>query len=114
MALNEENIDRGLDVPQSLSVTEFLLNVREGGAIEEIATQLRTVVAAVQNVQKPGKVQITIDVKPNGMNAVTITDAVKATIPEHKKQETVFFVTDEFGLSRRDPKQPRIPGLRTL
>lgn len=91
---------------KSLTITEVLMGLRDGGAVEELATELRSLAAAVTATGKAGKVVLTIDMKSNGKDAVTITDKVAVTLPKPDPMATMFYVTDDAGLTRRDPRQP--------
>lgn len=90
---------------KKLSIAEFLMSVREGGAIEELRATLEEATQAVLCTGKAGKVSLNISIKPNGTSKVFIKDDVKATIPKADSEETLYFVTDDGGLSRRDPRQ---------
>lgn len=96
---------------KSLTITEVLMNMRDGGAIEELATELRGLSAAVTTTGKAGKVVLTIDMKPNGKDAVTVTDKIDVKLPKPDPQATMFYVTDDAGLTRRDPRQPSLEGV---
>lgn len=96
---------------KSLTITEVLMNLRDGGSVEELATQVRNCAAAVTETGKSGKVVLTIDMKPNGKDAITIVDKVDVKLPKADAAATMFYVTDDAGLSRRDPRQPSMDGL---
>lgn len=87
------------------------MSLRDGGAVEELASELRSLSAAVCATGKAGKVLLTIDMKPNGKDAVTVTDKVDVKLPKPDRSSTMFYVTDDAGLSRRDPRQPSMAGL---
>lgn len=93
---------------KSLTISEVLMNLNDGGAMEELASELRSCVAAVTATGKAGKVQLNISVKANGRDAVTVTDEVKVTLPKPEPTATMFYVTEEAGLTRRDPRQPSL------
>lgn len=88
--------------PRTLS--EFL-ELHRGGALDiEAGAALAEVAAAVQALDKKGKVVITIAVNPMKMGyAVEVSDTLKADVPE-ERGASIFFVDDE-GLTRDDPQQ---------
>lgn len=96
---------------KTLTISEVLMSLNDGGAMEDLASELRSCVAAVTGTGKNGKVQLTINVKPNGRDAVTVTDEIKVTLPKADPTATMFYVTEEAGLSRRDPRQPSLEGV---
>lgn len=93
---------------QSLSITEVLMNLNEGGTMEELATELRLAVSAVQGTGKKAQVKLTIDIAPNGPTAVSTTEKIDTKMPKADPVATLFYVTPEAGLSRRDPRQPQL------
>lgn len=95
---------------QNLSIVEALMALNDGGAIEELATEVRSCVAAVTATGKKGSVTLTLNIAPNGKDAVKIIDKVAVKLPKADGVETMFYVTDEAGLSRRDPRQPSLTG----
>lgn len=93
---------------KNLTITETLMSLNDGGAMEELATELKSCVNAVTVTGKKGKVQLTMEVLPNGQSAVMVTDKIVTTLPKADPVATSFFVTDDAGLSRRDPRQPEL------
>lgn len=93
---------------KNLTITEALMSLNDGGAMEELATELKSCVAAVTTTGKKGKVTLTLEVIPNGQQAVTVTDKIAVTLPKPDAVATMFYVTDDAGLSRRDPRQPEL------
>jgi hypothetical protein len=48
-----------------------------------------------------------------GMNMLELVDDVKLSLPEPDKDtSTVVFATPDNDLTRRDPRQPELPGVR--
>lgn len=76
--------------------------------MEDLATELKSCVAAVTATGKKGKVALTLEVLPNGMSGIIVTDKVVVTLPKPDPVATAFFVTEDAGLSRRDPRQPEL------
>lgn len=97
-----------------LSITEFLMSVREGGAVEDLREKLQQLTQAVQSTGKPGRLTLAIDIKPNGYDAVFVKDDVAVKLPKPDTRESVFFVTKDCQLSRRDPNQPSFEELNRL
>jgi hypothetical protein len=68
------------------------------------------VVEGVQATGKRGKLTIVLELAPAKAGMFVLTDDVKQVIPEPERDTTtVFFVTQESDLSRRDPRQPKLP-----
>ena len=93
---------------------ETLREIREGELLSELPAKVQDLVAAVQTTQKAGKIVITLNLrhtKKGGM--LLLEDDVKLVLPEPDKDTTTFFfVTEDNDLTRRDPRQPTLPGVR--
>ena len=94
-----------------LKFSEVLASMREGGVLEELATKLKDVAKAVRETNKSGQLQITIKLKPNGKDGVTVEDVVTAKIPEHDRATSHFYIDEEGGISKHDPRQPVLEGV---
>ena len=92
------------ETPEPRLLSEFL-DLHRGGALDvEAGAALAEVAAAVQALDKKGKLTITILVNPMKMGyAVEVSDTLKADVPE-ERGGSIFFVDDE-GLTRDDPQQ---------
>lgn len=89
------------------SFASFLLATNKGRTESELSRQLQRLVAAVNETGKPGKLTLTIEIKPqaNTDGVVTVTDRVTVKAPELARPASIFFITDAAGLSRTDPRQ---------
>lgn len=96
--------------------TDFLRDQRGGETLEELSDKLNELVAAVQSTGKKGKLVLTVEVEPvKGTGGqVVVSDDVVCKKPELTRGATIFFATPENNLSRRDPRQADLPGLRTV
>lgn len=84
--------------------SRLLQEFREGESLSELSDNLRKLVRAVHQTDKPGKLIYTVAVEPNG-NAYLVTDDIKLKLPESKRVASVFFATEEATLQRQDPNQ---------
>lgn len=94
---------------------DTLRDLRDGRFLDDLSGEMNDLVRQVRTTDKPGKLTIEIDIKPNNGDAssVTVSDTIKVTPPKLKRA-TLFFTTNESNLSRRDPRQPEIPGLEDV
>jgi hypothetical protein len=94
---------------------DTLRELRDGRFLDELSTELNDLTRQVRQTDKPGKVTITLNVKPveNDASRVIVSDLIAVTPPKVKKA-TLFYTTAESNLSRRDPNQPDIPGLEDV
>ena len=98
--------------PQSFA--EWMHEHRGGGFHAELSEKLAQVLAAVVDTQKAGTLTIKVKVKATGRQ-VSFIDTVSADLPEHDKELSLFFFNEETGaVSKDDPLQLKIEGLRKL
>jgi hypothetical protein len=89
-----------------MSFGNFLSQHRHGETFEELTAGLRDVVAAVSNEGKPGKMVLTITVKPLGKgDGLQVACKVDVKPPEKTPGESLFFATPSNDLTRQDPRQ---------
>lgn len=95
---------------------DVLHDIRRGAAHDEASEALAEVVAAVAEHRKPGKVTVTVDIKPyaNVAEALAVDVQIKSTVPEADHDATLMFADERGVLSRDNPNQPSIPGLRDV
>jgi uncharacterized protein with LGFP repeats len=81
--------------------------LRRGNFLEECADELQTVIAAVEETGKAGKLVIEISVAPASKNqgAVKVSDRITAKLPALAAGETIMFVTPDNNLVANDPRQ---------
>jgi hypothetical protein len=89
--------------------TQFLLEQRRGALHEEISAELATVVAAVMEHGKAGKLTLTLNIKPAGVEMVQIVDKLVGAPPVGEKAPSLFFVDSAGNLQRQNPRQDELP-----
>lgn len=88
----------------------FVQEQRNGGLHGELSDALAELVSAVQSTQKKGSLTLTIQVVPNKDGVtVTVSDKLKAVLPEVDRGAAIFFIQGEGNLVRRDPRQTELP-----
>ena len=89
--------------------TDVLGEVEHGRLHEELTEAVYNIIAAVMETRKAGKLKLSMAFAPTGKGTVTVASDFVATIPEHDREVTTFFVGNDFSLQRHDPDQPRLP-----
>ena len=89
--------------------TDILGEIENGHFLRELTKVVYEVVRATQEVRKPGALKLSFKISPTGRGSVEIDAKMDATIPEHDRPSTTFFVTPEGTMMRNDPNQPRLP-----
>lgn len=88
---------------------DVLRELSAGNTYEELTAALSEVVQAVIETRKQGTISISLKIKPNGDNAVMISDEIKTKVPTPVRGDTVFFATSGGSLVRQDPRQQDLP-----
>lgn len=98
-------------VGQAKPFAAWLQEQRNGALHTELSEALAEVAAAALEHNKPGKVTLTISVKPAavGQPTVFVADEVKTVIPQAEKPTSLFFADGRGNLTRRDPRQAELP-----
>ena len=90
---------------------------RKGMTMLELSKALATVSAAVIEHGKAGSVTLKLTVKPLAGTAdgtVVLSDEIVAKIPAGERGSSIFFSDDGGNLTRTNPYQPELPGMRAL
>lgn len=100
-------------IPDLYARTLSQLNL--GYTTEELSAQLQQCVDRTQETGKQAKLIFTMTIKPAGRDGqIEITESIKATLPELARGKSLFFTTPEGNLTRDNPRQPDLPGVRQL
>lgn len=103
---------------EQLNIRPFMDTLREaeyGHLLSDLGELQREILHAVSETQKKGSLTITLNYIPEGHGQVSVAATEpKAVIPKTPRGKTLFFLTPETNLSRQDPKQMEIQGLRKV
>lgn len=92
--------------PIQAGFSTLLQNIEGGRFEEEVAEELKSLLDQISYTGKAGEMTIKVKIKPKaGHGAVEVTGEVKSKLPNPEKLASVFFITPEGNLSRRDPRQ---------
>ncbi len=89
--------------------TDILGEIENGYFLRELTAKAFEVVRAAQETRKAGALKLSFKISPTGRGSVEIDAKMDATVPEHDRPSTTFFVTPDGTLMRNDPNQPRLP-----
>lgn len=85
-----------------------LSQLDRGRVVSQLSDELQKVLEAVQETEKGGTVTLTLDIRPvknTDGGQVQVTGKVKSVVPRPDRKSTLFFVTDDFQLTRTVPGQ---------
>ena len=83
--------------------------IRDGDLAREIDEAIREATEAARATNKSATVNVKVKIRPKSHNQIIVRDDLKIVLPEPEKEDTTLFVTDNNELSRRDPRQPKLP-----
>lgn len=96
------------NVPEK-SIAELIGEIENGQFADDLTDEIYKIIAAVKDTRKGGKLKIAITFSPTGRESVEVDASFDATIPEHDRPSTTFFIGKDNTLHRDDPGQPRLP-----
>ncbi|MCY1282779.1 hypothetical protein D9M68_341840 [compost metagenome] len=88
---------------------DTLREIEAGGLLDELTEVQHALVDAIRLTGKGGELTIKLAYKPDGSGQMTIKADVKAKEPALARGTSLFFLTPEGNLTRRDPRQQEMP-----
>lgn len=94
---------------------DTMRSLRQGAAVGELSDEMTSLVQAVQATGRPGSITLTIKVKPfkGDTSVLTVEDSITVKTPKPEKGASILYADARGNLSRKDPRQPDLRGLRT-
>lgn len=104
------------DGEQVRPFAELLTVLDHGAAHAEASRVLHDLVNAVRDTGKAGNVVIKVEVKPlrGSDSQLVVTAQVASKLPRSEPAASVFFADDSGNLTRHDPRQLEMDGLRVV
>lgn len=84
---------------------DTLRDIEAGGLLDELSETQHSLIDAIRLTGKGGELTIKLTYKPDGNGQMTIKADVKAKEPALSRGTSLFFLTPEGNLTRRDPRQ---------
>jgi len=96
-------------------ITETLAALGHGTFIDEASNALNTLVTAVDETGRSGKLVMSLAIKKasRGSGAMIVVDEIRLTLPKQDARETMLFSTPEGNLIAEDPRQQQLE-LKTI
>jgi hypothetical protein len=95
----------------------WLREQRAGRTHNDLSEALAAVTKAVVDHGKPGSITLKITVKPAAKGdtaVVSVSDAITVKAPAGERGEFIFYADELGNLSKRDPRQPELPGMAVV
>ena len=93
---------------------DTLTSLRYGTLSDDLTKALNELTTKCADTGKQGSLTLKLVLKPGNGGQIEISDDIKVTTPKEVKGSSIFWATPEGNLTRDDPKQRSIEGLRTL
>lgn len=88
-----------------MDINRLIQELRANDAATELADELQDLIRKVVETGKGGSISLTLSVKPAGGGRVWVEDAIVSRPPKPVKESTLFFILDDYSLSRKSPHQ---------
>jgi hypothetical protein len=87
-------------------------SLRRGKTHREAGNLLQELVREVQATGRQGSMTIRLKVSRNKSGMVEIDDTLTTVLPKPDRDSSLYFADDDGNLTKDDPRQPEIPGIR--
>jgi hypothetical protein len=88
---------------------DTLRDLEAGHLLDELSEHQHSLVDAIRLTGKAGELTIKLSYKPDGAGQMTIKADVKTKEPALARGTSLFFLTPEGNLTRKDPRQTEMP-----
>jgi hypothetical protein len=94
--------------------TDTLAQLRYGTLGEDLTKALHELTLKCQDTGRSGALTLQLQLKPGKGGQIEVFDDIKVKLPKEERGSTIMFSTPEGNLTREDPRQMQIEGLRTV
>jgi hypothetical protein len=94
--------------------TDTISQLRYGTLLDELTSELNTLVTKCESTGKAGELVLKIKLKPGSGGQIEVSDDLVVKSPKEPRGTTIMFSTPEGNLTREDPRQLKIEGLRAV
>lgn len=99
---------------QHRTYTQTVDALRFGTLGDELTDKLRDLVAACATTGRAGSLTFSLHLKPGKGGQIEVFDDIKMKMPKEEKGSSLMFATPDNNLTREDPRQLTLEGLRTV
>ena len=94
--------------------TDTLNHIRFGTLSEDLTKALHELTQKCADTGRSGKLTLELQLKPGKGGQIEVFDDARVKLPKEERGSTILFATPEGSLTREDPRQMQIEGLRTV
>jgi hypothetical protein len=105
-----------VDDPAIRPFGDFLRDQSQGRTHDELSEALWDLAARVRETGKKGSLTLVVNVEPmkGDTTVLVVSDEIKLKLPEFQRGGSVFYSDEQGNLSRSNPDQPELSGLREV
>jgi hypothetical protein len=96
------------------SFNDTIVALRYGTLHDDLTVALNELVATCARTGKAGALQLKLTLKPGKGGQIEIVDDIALKSPKEEKGTSIMFATMDGELTREDPRQMQIEGLRSV
>jgi hypothetical protein len=93
---------------------DTLKELRFGQLVVELGEQVAAIAKACSETGRKGELTLKLVFRPGKAGQLEVFDDVKTKVPQFDRESTLVFVTPDGNLTREDPRQATLPGLRKV
>lgn len=94
--------------------TDTLTSLRYGTLVDDLTKAMTELTAKCADTGRAGTLTLQLTLKPGKGGQIEVFDDIKIKEPKDEVGSSIFFATPDGNLTRDDPKQLSIEGLRTV
>lgn len=93
---------------------DTLTAIRFGSLAEDLSTALNQLTTACVETGRKGDLTLKLTLRPGKAGQLEILDDIKVKLPPAERGTTLMFATPEGNLTREDPRQMQLAGIREV
>ena len=94
--------------------TDTLNQMRFGTLSDDLTKALHDLTQKCNDTGRAGKLTLELQLKPGKGGQIEVFDDIRVKLPKEERGSTIMFSTPEGNLTREDPRQLQIEGLRAV
>jgi hypothetical protein len=94
--------------------TDTLNQLRFGTLSDDLTKALHELTLKCGETGRAGRLTLDLQLKPGKGGQIEVFDDIKLKLPKEERGSSIMFSTPEGNLTREDPRQMQIEGLRTV
>lgn len=94
--------------------TDTVVALRFGTLNDDLTAEQNKLVAICASTGKVGELKLTLKLKPGKGGQIEVFDDIAVKAPKEERGSSIMFATPENNLTREDPRQMSLQGLKSV